>query len=73
MAVREISMGEVKHLLNYYIDNNKELQEMGERPIAVGLEAVAGIGKTSIVEEVAKERGMNYVSICLSQFEEAGD
>ena len=73
MAVKEISMGEVKHLLNYFIDNNRELQEQGERPVSLGLEAAAGIGKTSIVEEVAKERGMNYVSICLSQFEEAGD
>lgn len=73
MAVKEVSMGEAKGLLNYYIDNNVALQEQGERPIAVGFEGGAGIGKTSVVEEVAKDRGMNYVCISLSQFEEAGD
>lgn len=66
-------MGAVKNLLNYTIDNNIKLQEKGKRPISIGLEASAGIGKTSIVEEVAEERGMNYVTLSLSELDEAGD
>lgn len=68
-----ISMSQVKHLLNYTIDNNIKLQEKGKRPISIGLEASAGIGKTSIVEEVAEDRGMNYVTLSLSELDEAGD
>ena len=69
----DISMGDVKGLLNYAFDNNKKLQERGIMPIAIGLEATAGIGKTSVVEQVAKERGMTYVKLSLAQLEEAGD
>lgn len=68
-----ISMSQVKPLLNFTIDNNIKLQEKGKRPISIGLEASAGIGKTSIVEEVAEERGMNYVTLSLSELDEAGD
>lgn len=46
MATRTMGMGEVKHLINYAIDNNfKRQSEKGETPIAICLEAEAGIGK----------------------------
>ena len=66
-------MDQVKTLINYTIDNNLRLQEEGKMPIAISLEASAGIGKTSVVEQVAKDRGMTYVKLSLAQFEEAGD
>lgn len=66
-------MGKVKDLLNYTIDNNLALEEKGKAPIAVSLEAPAGIGKTSVIEQVAKERGMQFVKLSLSQVEETGD
>lgn len=70
----KVSMGEVKSLLNYFIENNVKLQEeKGIMPISIGLEAQPGIGKTSIIEQVATERGMNYICLSLSQLEEAGD
>lgn len=66
-------MKEVKNLLHYAIKNNMRLQEEGETPIAIGLEATPGIGKTSIVEQIAKELNMGYTKIMLSEMEEAGD
>lgn len=73
MAASTISMDQVKHLLNYTIDNNLRLSEKHITPIAISLESSPGIGKTSIVEQVAKERNMTYVKISLAQLEEAGD
>lgn len=73
MAVNTISMGDVKRLLNYTIDNNLKLQEAGKMPIAISLEATAGIGKTSIVEQVAKERGMTFAKVSLHELDETGD
>lgn len=68
-----ITMTEVKNLVNYTIDNNLKLQEAGKAPIAVSLEADAGIGKTSILEQIAAERGMTCTKISLHEMDEAGD
>lgn len=69
----EISMKQVNSLLNYIIDNNFALEEKGETPIAIALESTAGIGKTSIVQQIAKGRGMNCVKLNFSEIEEQGD
>lgn len=68
-----ISIGEVKKLVNHTIDNNRRLEEEGEYPIALGIEAAAGVGKTSILEQIAKERGMGYTKISLHELDEPGD
>ena len=73
MATTTVSMKDVKSILNYMIDNNLKLQEDGKMPIALGLEANAGIGKTSIVRQVAKERGMGFSLISMHEMEESGD
>ncbi len=73
MAANTVSMSEVKRLVNYTIDNNLKLQEDGKMPVAISLEAAAGIGKTSILEQVAKERGMTFSKISLHEMDEAGD
>lgn len=73
MAATTISMKEVKHLINYTIDNNRKLEEDGKTPIAISLEASAGIGKTSILQQIAEERGMGFTKILLHEMEEAGD
>jgi len=73
MSANTISMSQVKNLINYTIDNNLKLAEEGKTPIAVGIEAAAGIGKTSILEQIAQERNMNFVKISLHEMEEAGD
>lgn len=71
--LNEMTISEFTDVFNYLLDNNKTLQDSGQTPIAIGLEGEAGIGKTAIVEETAKKRGMTYCKISLSQLEEVGD
>lgn len=66
-------MKEVTSLINYTIDNNIKLEEKGQAPIAISLEASAGIGKTSILQQIAKERNMGFTKVSLHEMEEAGD
>lgn len=73
MSNTTISMKEVKNLINYTIDNNVKLEEDGKTPIAISLEAPAGIGKTSILQQIAEERGMRFTKISLHEMEESGD
>lgn len=71
--LNEMKLSEFTGVFNYLLDNNKDLQEKGLTPIAIGLEGEAGIGKTAIVEEVANDRGMTFCKLNLSQLEEVGD
>lgn len=73
MATNTVKMDQVKTLVNYTIDNNLKLEEEGKMPIAISLEASAGIGKTSILQQIAKDRGMNFTKISLHEMEETGD
>lgn len=73
MATIAVKMDQVKNLVNFTIDRNVELESEGKMPIAISLEATAGIGKTSILENIAKDRGMNFVKLSLHEMEEAGD
>ena len=71
--LNEMTIGEFTDVFNYLLDNNRQLEEKGLTPIAIGLEGEAGIGKTAVVEQVAHKRGMTYCKISLSQLEEVGD
>ena len=71
--MKKVSFSGVESLLNHYIDNNIELANIGEDPIAVNLVGDAGIGKTSIVRELAKKRNMNFSKLNLAQLDEIGD
>lgn len=71
--LNEMTISEFTDVFNYLLDNNRRLQEAGQTPIAIGLEGAAGIGKTTVVEEVAKKRGMTFCKLSLSQLEEVGD
>ena len=71
--INEMTISEFTGVFNYLLDNNKKLQEEGKTPIAIGLEGAAGIGKTSLIQEVAEKRGMTLCKLNLSQLEEVGD
>ena len=73
MATTTVSMDKVTKLVNYTIDNNQQLEDKGVTPIAISLEATAGIGKTSILEQIAKDRNMGFTKISLHELEETGD
>lgn len=66
-------MKEVKVLLNHTIDRNFQLEAEGKFPKAISFEGTAGIGKTSIVRQVAKERNMGFVKLNLAMVDEVGD
>lgn len=69
----EITLKEVKRIIKYIISNNQILQVNGQLPIAINLCGEAGIGKTSIVEQIAKEIDGNFVKLNLSQISEPSD
>ncbi len=69
----ELTLGEFSKILSYMIDNNHRLIDAGDTPIAVNIEGEAGIGKTSVVEAVAREKKMTFVKVNLAQLEEPGD
>lgn len=55
------------------VDINKELQEKDKNPIAVNICGEAGLGKTSIVKQIADKKKLNFVKLNLSMMEEIGD
>ena len=68
-----LSPKEVKEFLNFIIKNNIDLQKDGKKPTSVEVIGEAGLGKTSIVEQIAKENDLDFVKLNLSQIEELGD
>lgn len=68
-----LSPKEVKEFLNFIIKNNIDLQEVGKKPSSVEIIGEAGLGKTSIVEQIAKDNELDFVKLNLSQIEELGD
>lgn len=73
MAKATVPMKRVKTLINHTIDNNLRLEEEGKMPRAISFEGEAGTGKTSVVRQIAQERGMNFVKLNFAQIDEAGD
>lgn len=68
-----MTLNEFKEVFSYLLDNNKHLEDNNLRPIAVGVEGEAGIGKTTLIEDIVKERGMTMCKVNLAQLEEIGD
>lgn len=71
--LNELTLGEFTGIFNYLLDNNIKLFEEGKTPIAIGIEGEAGIGKTSLIQEIAEQRGMTLCKLNLAQLEEVGD
>ncbi len=68
-----ININELKTLMEYILDNNNTLRQNGKKATAVEVIGEAGIGKTSAIIEIAKERNMDIVKLNLTQLEELGD
>jgi hypothetical protein len=69
----QLTPNEVSEFLNFIIQNNIELQKVGKKPSSVEIIGEAGLGKTSIVEQIARENNLEFVKLNLSQIEELGD
>lgn len=71
--MNQLNLSEFQKNLNYLIDNNHNLIDKGDTPIAICIEGDAGLGKTAVVEEVAKNKNMTFVKINLAQIEEPAE
>ena len=68
-----INLDEFKTIFKYIISNNKKLNDIGKNPITIGIEGSAGVGKTTIIQDIAHELGMTYVKLSLSQLEDVSE
>ena len=71
--MNNITLDEFKDIFKYLINNNKRLVEDGKYPIAIGIEGAAGLGKTTVLKDLADEMGMTCVKCNLAEFEEVSD
>lgn len=69
----KMNADEIKDHLKHLIKNNQFIQAQGKIPIGVNIEGEAGLGKTSIVLQLAQEEGLQCVKRNLAEIEELGD
>lgn len=65
-----LNVKEAKDFLRHIFKNNQFLQESGKKPVSVEVISDAGIGKTSIIEQLSQEMGCHFVKLNLAQMEE---
>lgn len=68
-----MNIEEVSKTINYLLDNNLRLIEKGQDKIAINIVGRAGIGKTSLIKQIAEQRGAGYKRLNISELEEVGD
>ncbi len=68
-----LNIDDAKQFLNHIVTNNRYLQERNKPPVSVEIIGDSGIGKTSMVSQIAEELGLNFVKLNLAQIEELGD
>lgn len=76
MTTSEVNIEELGNVLTHMIENNKQLQAIGQVPVAMNVVGPAGLGKTSKIRQVGIEQGYkpeNIVTLNLSTLEEIGD
>lgn len=69
----DLTIKEIKPLIKYIIKNNGDLQKNGMDPVAVNIISQAGIGKSSLIQQIAEELDCNYVKLNLAEITETGD
>jgi hypothetical protein len=72
----EINIEQLESVLLHTINTNLELQAKGIMPIAMNVIGDAGLGKTSVIEQIGKSLGYNpenIVKLNLATLEEIGD
>lgn len=69
----EITLKEARKAIEFIVDNNRALQDKGIMPVAIGIEGASGIGKSSIIDQIAQDRGYNYIVLSLSQIQDTSD
>lgn len=67
MNKKQLSSSEVKRNITHLIENNQKLAAEGKKTISMNIIGNAGIGKTSLVHQIAKEMGVNFVRVNLAE------
>jgi hypothetical protein len=73
MAQVKLNSAELKDFIKHVINNNRFIQEQGKVPTALNVVGNAGLGKTTVVSNLAKEEGMQFVKINLAMIEELSE
>ena len=73
MSQVKLNTSELKDFIKHIINNNRFIQEQGKVPTALNVVGNAGLGKTTVVSNLAKEEGMQFVKINLAMIEELSD
>ncbi len=68
-----VQAGELIDFVGHLLDANLAAEEAGRPKTPICIWGTHGIGKTQIVEQIARERGFAFVAIAPAQFEEMGD
>lgn len=71
--MNSINLKEFSEIFKYVIQNNRNLIDSGKNAVTIGIEGVAGLGKTSIIQQLAKELDCEFVKINLAELEEVSD
>jgi hypothetical protein len=71
--LQKLSPEECKDVIARFIRANDRLAKLGRPRLSVCFEGEAGVGKTSIPKQVAKDLGMGFKYLVLSQIEDIGD
>lgn len=67
MKQQELTSSEIKEIFGYIIENNKRLVAEGKNSISIALEGESGVGKTSVLKQLAAEKDMDFLKLNLSQ------
>jgi hypothetical protein len=73
MSQVQLNVEELKSFIKHMVNNNQHIQKDGKVPVAINVEGEAGLGKTSAIQQVAKELNLQYIKLNLAQLEELGD
>jgi hypothetical protein len=68
-----LSSEELKDVIKYLVQNNQQLQAEGKKTNAVEIVGEAGLGKTSLIYQLADELNYGMVKLSLAQIEETAD
>lgn len=73
MAQVSLNTSELKDFVKQIINNNRLIQQKGMTPVAINVEGEHGLGKTTVISQIAKEEGLDFIKLNLSQIEEVSD
>lgn len=72
-TVIKYTPNETKNYIKNLLGSNEVLLSQGKNPVALSIEGEHGIGKTTVVEEAAKEVGYHFLKLNMAQFQEPAD